>query len=233
MNNVLQPLAIGLLFVLTYIAEHIFPEQKGILKKRHDLMNIAIGIINLIFSFISGYGLQKIMNYAAGQHLGLVPFSKIPAFLSVLIQILLIDFFVYWWHRINHKIPMLWKFHKFHHEDESMNSTTAVRFHTIELFFSVLAKAVFLVLMGITVTGLVAYGILFFPVVLLVHSNICINTKLDYKLRRLIVSPLMHRIHHSKIISETNSNYGSIFPFWDRFFKSYTKAPSSEIKFGL
>jgi len=192
-----------------------------------------VGMINLLFSFVSGYYLQKLMVYAYGQNFGLIAFDKIPKLLSVTLQILCIDLFVYWWHRINHKIPLLWRFHKFHHEDESMNTTTAVRFHTVELFFAVIAKAIFLILMGITVTGLIAYGVLFFPVVLLVHSNIRINQKVDFLLRKLIISPLMHRIHHSNIIVETNSNYGSIFPFWDWIFKSYRKIPIGEIKFGL
>lgn len=233
MNIIIQPLAVGLVFILAYIAEHLFPQRQELLKDDHDLKNIMVGLVNLLFSFVSGYYLQKLMVYASVRGIGLIPFAKIPALLSIVLQILCIDLFVYWWHRVNHKISLFWKFHKFHHEDERMNSTTAVRFHTVELFFSVIAKAVFLVLMGITVTGLVAYGILFFPVVLLVHSNIRINQKADFLLRKLIISPLMHRIHHSNIIAETNSNYGSVFPFWDRIFKSYRKKPIGTIKFGL
>lgn len=233
MNTIIQSLVVGFVFILAYIAEHLFPQRQELLKDDHDLKNIMVGLVNLLFSFVSGYYLQKLMVYTSISGIGLIPFSKIDALLSIVLQILCIDLFVYWWHRINHKIPLFWKFHKFHHEDERMNSTTAVRFHTVELFFSVIAKAVFLVLMGITVTGLVAYGILFFPVILLVHSNIRINQKADFLLRKLIISPLMHRIHHSNIIAETNSNYGSVFPFWDRIFKSYTKKPLGKIKFGL
>jgi sterol desaturase/sphingolipid hydroxylase (fatty acid hydroxylase superfamily) len=233
MNNASQPLAVGLVFLLTYLAEYLFPQRKELLKTSHDLKNIIVGLVNLLFSFLSGYYLQKLMIYASGQSFGLIPFAKMPVVLSVVLQILCIDIFVYWWHRVNHRIPILWRFHKFHHEDESMNTTTAVRFHTVELFFSVIAKAIFLTLMGATVTGLIAYGIFFFPVVLLVHSNIRVNEKADLLLRKLIVSPLMHRIHHSNIIVETNSNYGSIFPFWDWIFKSYRKIPIREIKFGL
>lgn len=233
MNNVLQPLAVGFVFLLTYLVEYLFPQRKELLKTNHDLKNIIVGLVNLLFSFLSGYYLQKLMVYASANHFGMIPFSKLPNLLSVIFQILCIDLFVYWWHRINHRIPMLWRFHKFHHEDESMNTTTAVRFHTIELFFSVIAKAIFLTLIGATVTGLIAYGILFFPVVLLVHSNIRINEKIDLLLRKLIISPLMHRIHHSNVIVETNSNYGSVFPYWDLIFKSYRKKPIGIIKFGL
>ncbi|MCO5936664.1 sterol desaturase family protein [Mucilaginibacter sp. RB4R14] len=232
-NTILQPLAVGFVFLLTYLAEHLFPQRKELLQNNHDLKNIMVGVVNLLFSFASGYYLQKLMVYASGQNFGLIPFAKIPTLLSLVLQIICIDLFVYWWHRVNHHIPLFWKFHKFHHEDENMNTTTAVRFHTVELFFAVIAKAVFLTLMGITVTGLIAYGILFFPVVLLVHSNIRINQKTDFLLRKIIISPLMHRIHHSNVIVETNSNYGSVFPFWDRIFKSYRKKPIGRIKFGL
>lgn len=233
MNNILQPVAVGFVFLLTYLVEYLFPQRQELLKTNHDLKNIMVGLVNLLFSFLSGYYLQKLMVYASANHFGMIPFSKLPNLLSVVFQILCIDLFVYWWHRVNHRIPMLWRFHKFHHEDESMNTTTAVRFHTVELFFSVIAKAIFLTLIGATVTGLIAYGILFFPVVLLVHSNIRIKEKADFILRKFIISPLMHRIHHSNIIVETNSNYGSIFPFWDRIFKSYRKKPIGVIKFGL
>ncbi|MDN3585001.1 sterol desaturase family protein [Mucilaginibacter flavus] len=233
MNTIIQSLAVGFVFILAYIAEHLFPQRQELLKDDHDLKNIKVGLVNLVFSFVSGYYLQKLMGYTSIRGIGLIPFAKIPTLLSIVLQILCIDLFVYWWHRINHKIPLFWKFHKFHHEDERMNSTTAVRFHTVELFFSVIAKAVFLILMGITVTGLVAYGILFFPVVLLVHSNIRISQKADFLLRKMIISPLMHRIHHSNVVVETNSNYGSVFPFWDRMFKSYKKVTSTPIKFGL
>lgn len=233
MNSVLQPLAVGLIFLLTYAAEHLFPHRKELLNNHHDFKNICVGLINLIFTFASGYYLQKGMVYASEHGIGINIFSQLPLILSLILQILIIDLFVYWWHRINHWLPLFWRFHKFHHEDESMNSTTAVRFHTMELFFAVLAKAIAFPLLGITVTGLIAYGIIFFPVVLLVHSNIRITQRADQALRKILISPFMHRIHHSNVICETNSNYGSVFPFWDWIFKSYRKASIEEIKFGL
>ncbi|MGF7079121.1 sterol desaturase family protein [Mucilaginibacter sp. UYCu711] len=233
MNPILQPMAIGFVFLMAYIAEHIFPQRKELLGKGHDLKNIGIGLINLLFTFISGYYLQKLMTYTLAHHIGFSGFSKLPVLVSLILQIIIIDLFVYWWHRINHAIPLLWMFHKFHHEDESMNSTTAVRFHTVELFFAVIVKALVFPFIGITVSGLILYGILFFPVVLLVHSNIRISYKIDSAFRKVFVSPNMHRIHHSNVIVETDSNYGSVFSFWDLLFKSYRKKPIERIKFGI
>ncbi|MFD1255977.1 sterol desaturase family protein [Mucilaginibacter terrae] len=233
MNLIIQPVAIGLVFLTAYIAEHLFPQRKELLAGRHDLKNIGIGLINLLFTFTSGYCLQKVMVYTLSHHIGFEGFAKLPVLVSLVLQIIIIDVFVYWWHRINHAMPLLWKFHKFHHEDEKMNSTTAVRFHTVELFFAVIAKALVFPFIGITVTGLIAYGILFFPVVLLVHSNIRVSEKTDIILRKLFVSPNMHRIHHSNVIVETDSNYGSVFPFWDIIFKSYRKKSLDVIKFGV
>ena len=233
MNSIIQPMAIGLVFFSAYIAEHLFPQRKGLSGGQHDLKNIGIGLLNLLFTLVTGYYLQKLMVYALTHHIGFAGFSKLPVFASLIIQILIIDLFTYWWHRVNHVVPLLWKFHKFHHEDERMNSTTAVRFHTIELFFAVIFKAMIFPFIGITVAGFVAYGILFFPVVLLVHSNIRISEKSDHLLRKLIVSPFMHRIHHSNVIVETDSNYGSVFPFWDMLFRSYRKTSKAVIVFGL
>jgi sterol desaturase/sphingolipid hydroxylase (fatty acid hydroxylase superfamily) len=233
MTTIIQPMAIGLVFLTAYVAEHLFPQRKELSSRRHDLKNIGVGLLNLVFTFVSGYYLQKLMVYTATRHIGLAGFSQLPLVWSIILQILFIDLFVYWWHRINHVVPLLWKFHKFHHKDENMNSTTAVRFHTVELFFSVVAKAMIFPFIGITIAGFVTYGILFFPVVLLVHSNIKISEKADHLLRKLLISPFMHRIHHSNVVAETDSNYGSVFPFWDMIFRSYRKKSKAAIVFGL
>jgi sterol desaturase/sphingolipid hydroxylase (fatty acid hydroxylase superfamily) len=233
MNNIIQPMAIGLVFLSAYIAEHLFPQRKELLSERHDLKNIGVGLVNLLFTLASGYYLQKLIIYTLTHHIGFDGFTKLPVAVSLIFQILIIDLFGYWWHRINHSVSLFWKFHKFHHEDESMNTTTAVRFHTMELFFAVVAKAMVFPLIGITVTGFVAYGILFFPVVLLVHSNIRISESTDLLFRKLFVSPNMHRIHHSNVIVETDSNYGSVFSFWDMIFRSYKKKSKSIIIFGV
>ncbi len=224
---------VAVLFVGLYVAEHIVPARKIILSKKHDLANILTGALNLIIVFIGGYFLGKLLASVQAHHFGLLNLFSIPRTLHLMLQIIFIDLAMYWWHRINHLIPLFWRFHKFHHTDEQMNITTTLRFHPAEQLLSSLMKLTLFPLLGLTATGVLVYGFLFFPVILIHHSNISVSEKTDHIYRKLFVSPLMHRTHHSRIKKETDSNYGSVFPFWDRLFKSYTKKPSAPVNFGI
>ena len=140
---------------------------------------------------------------------------------------------MYWWHRINHEWSFLWYFHKFHHVDTKLNSTTALRFHTGELLLSYVTKIIAFSLLGISLTAVLVHSVLLFPIIVFHHSNLKISERWDLFFRRFIVTPRMHRIHHSVIKSETNSNYSSVLPYWDMLFRSYVKKPSKEIEFGV
>ena len=164
---------------------------------------------------------------------GLLNIISLPLWLTLLLQILFLDIFMYWWHRLNHQASFFWRFHRFHHVDPGMNSTTALRFHSIELILSYFARLLIFPLFGFSFTAILLYSLLFFPVVLLHHSNVAIREGLDLIMRRFIVTPRMHRIHHSNKVEETNSNYSSVFPWWDRLFNSYRRKPAKEITFGV
>ncbi len=236
LNNILrtlQPYAIAGVFVLTYIAEHIIPQRKEIIDHKHDIKNIGVGIFNLAFVAFAGYQFQKVIEWLNNKHFGLLQLSQLSTFIHVFVGVLLIDIFMYWWHRINHEWRFLWYFHKFHHEDEKLNSTSALRFHTGELLLSYVAKIIVFSLLGISFSAILVHSLLFFPVILFHHSNVKISERWDLFIRKFIVTPRMHRIHHSVIRSETNSNYSSLLPYWDKLFRSYVKRPSKEIKFGI
>ena len=140
---------------------------------------------------------------------------------------------MYWWHRINHEWHILWYFHKFHHVDTKLNSTSALRFHTGELLLSYIAKIIAFSILGISLSAVLVHALLFFPIVVFHHSNLKISERWDLFFRRFIVTPRMHRIHHSVIKSETNSNYSSVLPYWDKLFRSYVKQPAKDIEFGI
>ena len=114
-----------------------------------------------------------------------------------------------------------------------MNSTSALRFHSIELLLSYAIRFIVFPLLGLNVAAILLRAIILFPVIVFHHSNISITQKFDQLLRYLFVTPHMHRIHHSKLREEMNSNYGSVFPYWDWLFKSYTSKPAKEIEFGI
>ncbi len=228
----LQPFVLGFAFVLLYFGENLIPEQATANRKNHDLINISIGCGNGIFNFAMGYFFQMALEWFHHLPFGLFNFLPLPVWISLPIQLILIDLFMYWWHRFNHTAVFFWRFHRFHHLDESMNITTALRFHTVELTFSYVARLLVFPLFGFSIQAIIVYSLVFFPVVLLHHSNIRISEAVDLFLRRLIVSPRMHRIHHSRKQVETNSNYSSVLPIWDKLFRSYRDKPEGPVSFG-
>lgn len=126
---------------------------------------------------------------------------------------------------LNHVIPFFWRFHSVHHSDNKMDVTTAGRFHFGEIFFSGIFRIIIIGLFGIYFWELVLYEIVMFSVVQFHHANVGLSEKWDRILRVLIVTPNMHRVHHSRRQPETDSNYSSLFSFWDRLAKTFRLNP--------
>ena len=141
---------------------------------------------------------------------------------------------MYLWHRANHRILFLWRFHRMHHSDPQMDVTTALRFHTGELVFSSLLRFAVVPLLGMNLWQLIFYEILLLPIIQFHHSNVNLPESWDRCLRTIIVTPNIHRVHHSRWQPETDSNYSSIFSFWDRVFGSFRlRKDSHTIQYGL
>jgi sterol desaturase/sphingolipid hydroxylase (fatty acid hydroxylase superfamily) len=157
-----------------------------------------------------------------------------PPWLETVLAILLLDAWTYLWHRMNHRLPFLWRFHRVHHSDPHMDVTTANRFHIGEIILSSLLRIPLIVLLGIGFGQLALYEILMFAVVQFHHANISISEKWDRTLRLLIVTPFMHKVHHSRWQPETDSNYSSLLSIWDRIFRSFrTNQEPGSIRIGL
>lgn len=236
MNDVIQtiqPYALAGVFVLTYLAEHIIPQRKEIIDHTHDLKNILVGVFNLVIIAVVGVQFQEALERLNNKRFGLLQLVNLPSVTTIIIGVLLIDIFMYWWHRINHEWHFLWYFHKFHHGDTKLNSTSALRFHVGELLLSYVTKIIAFSLLGISLSAVLVHSLLLFPIVVFHHSNLKISERWDLFFRRFIVTPRMHRIHHSVVKSETNSNYSSVLPYWDKLFRSYVKTPCKPIEFGV
>lgn len=229
----IQGIIIAGIFVLIYIAEHIIPQRKEIIDYKHELFNFSIGVINQVLLFVGALGLYYILQLSLDHRIGLLHLVSLPIIIKYSIGFILIDCWMYWWHRFNHQFSFLWYFHRFHHKDQKLNSTSALRFHIGELMLSLITRAMLFALFGIDALLLIIYSTVLFFVIVLHHSNLRISDKADLFLRKFIVSPRMHRIHHSTIRTETDSNYSSIFPYWDKIFRSYNKHPLQPIEFGL
>lgn len=210
---------IPVLFTLFFIFESLFPFKKYEGKIIHDLKNIAVGVFNSLLAFIV---VKFVYNYLPRHN-----------FLHPAIAILLFDVWMYWWHRLNHISLFLWRFHKYHHSEEELDASSIFRFNPIEIIFSTLLRIPIIVALGIPVEVLLVYEIAMNINITFHHSNIQLPDKLDRIHQLLFVSPAMHKIHHSIVIKEANSNYGAIFSFWDRIFRSFTKPDGREITYGL
>lgn len=229
----IQVLVLALVFALQFLFEHIFPQRKVVNDWKNERFNLLIGLLNLLLSLIpASFFVRSIQTFESNRW-GLLHLVTLPFWLNLVLTILLLDFWMYGWHRANHRIPFLWRFHRFHHEDTKMNSTTAVRFHIVELYLSYPAKAAVCLLLGVSYFPLLIYETLFFTAVVIQHSNISISEKADGIYRTLFASPGMHRIHHSAHLHDTNSNYGSLFSFWDRLMGSWRGGYRTQIQFGI
>jgi len=156
---------------------------------------------------------------------GLFNLVSLPFVLKVAITILVLDFVVYLQHVFFHALPLFWRMHMVHHADVNFDFTTGVRFHPFEIVISMGLKLSAVVLLGAPVLGVLLFEIVLNATSMFNHSNIHIPEGLDRYLRLLVVTPDMHRVHHSVIIRETNSNYGFNLPWWDRMLGTYKAQP--------
>lgn len=201
----------------------------------HAVRNLTLGLLNaagsalLAAPLIAGIGL-----WAESKSFGLLRLVQLPPATATVAAIVLFDGWMYLWHRANHKIGFLWRFHRVHHSDPEMDATTATRFHTGEILISSALRLAVIPLLGITVGQLLAYEMLLLPVILFHHSNVQFPEKMDRWLRLLIVTPALHRVHHSRLRDETDSNYSSVFSFWDRIAKTLRlRWDGQPVNFGL
>ncbi len=154
--------------------------------------------------------------------LNLFPISDIPA---IILSLLFLDILIYCQHIVFHKIPVLWRLHRIHHTDIDFDVTTGIRFHPIEIILSMLIKLAGIILIGAPVTAVIIFEILLNTTSMFNHGNVYIPKAIDQVLRWIIVTPDMHRVHHSVIRTETDSNYGFNLPWWDRVFGTYRAQP--------
>ena len=157
--------------------------------------------------------------WAAGHHLGWRPEWWSGA-LGLALDLVLLDFLIYWWHRANHAVPFLWRFHEIHHLDHFLDTTSAVRFHFGEVLLSALARAVVIVLLDIPFTSVVVFEVVVLASALFHHSNVRLPSGLERALSRVIITPSIHWVHHHAVRADTDSNYGTLFSFWDPLFGS-------------
>lgn len=218
------------------VAEELYPRRKlKLSKKSRWYRNFSLIIINsLVLRFvlpISAASVALIKN-----EYSILNYLQPPKFISIILCIILLDMVIYFQHRVFHIVPLFWRFHKIHHIDQELDISSGIRFHPIEIIFSMLIKCLIVWVVSIPFEAVVMFEIILNASSLFNHANINIPIKIDQILRRLVVTPDMHRIHHSSLKSETNSNYGFNLSCWDKFFGTYKQSATKsqmQIDIGL
>lgn len=229
---------VGLVVLLLFEQAHpffdFFKDSKTS-RWKHFLRNGSLALVNVIITTFVFVGIWLwASNWANTNNFGILNWLQLPDWTRIVTAILLMDTWTYFWHVMNHRIPFFWRFHRVHHSDPNMDVTTANRFHTGEIIFSSIFRTGIIILVGLHLWELLVYEILLVLVVQFHHANIGLPEKVDKFLRLFIVTPSMHKVHHSRVHSETDSNYSSLFSFWDRICKTFNinENPHS-IKIGL
>jgi len=167
---------------------------------------------------------------------GLFNQFELPYLLKIIFSVLVLDLVIYLQHIVFHSVPLFWRLHMVHHTDMDIDVTTGVRFHPIEIILSMGIKMIVVVLIGAPAVAVLIFEIILNGTSMFNHGNVHYSQNIDSILRLLVVTPEMHRVHHSTIRWETNSNLGFNFPWWDRLFGTYRGQPAKghlEMTIGL
>jgi sterol desaturase/sphingolipid hydroxylase (fatty acid hydroxylase superfamily) len=216
-NRVGTPLIAGLIVLLLFL-QWRFPLRRqhfGLLRRL--LRNCVLSIPGFVIVRLAMLPIPfAIAVWAKAQHFGLLHWLGLGGWVSALISFILMDYVYWWWHWANHRLPFFWRFHNVHHTDLDMDVTTAARFHFGEIFFSIGFLSLAVLVFGIAALAFVAFYITFEAATCFHHSNWRLPIGLERALNLIMVTPRMHGIHHSIVERETNSNWGTIFCWWDK-----------------
>jgi sterol desaturase/sphingolipid hydroxylase (fatty acid hydroxylase superfamily) len=195
----------------------------------HYATNVALGLSNVIVLRLAFGGfLFWLAELAEHQRIGVLNFLAMPPIWKAVCTVILFDLITYVAHRWLHRSPLLWRLHKVHHSDLDFDVTTGIRFHTLEVLLSAGIRAAAVLLLGASVVGVAAFETALLFSSQFQHSNLRLPENIDRRIRWLTVTPSMHRIHHSERPEEMNSNFSTIFSWWDRLLGSYRETVRQE-----
>lgn len=226
------------IFITMAIAEAVLPRKSRTQTRGHrwftnwSLVVLDTLALRIIFPVLA----VGMATYSEARGWGLLNVLPLPLWLEIVIAILLLDLAIYAQHVAVHKVSMLWKFHKVHHADRDIDVTTGARFHPAEIILSMAYKLVCVALLGPAAVAVFLFEVVLNASAMFNHSNVKLPLMFDRYMRAIIVTPDMHRVHHSIIRRETDSNFGFFLSVWDRIFRTYIAQPKlghSDIVIGL
>ncbi|MEN8179712.1 MAG: sterol desaturase family protein [Pseudomonadota bacterium] len=217
----------------------IFAPRRKLLysKLRRWLSNLGLVCLNtLLLRLIFPAAAVGMANYTSEHGWGLFNAIQLPTWLAVLLSVALLDLVIYLQHVMVHAVPALWRLHRVHHADPDYDVTTGARFHPIEIILSMLIKIATIAALGPPVVAVIIFEVMLNGMAMFNHGNVGLPGWLEHRVRRLLVTPDMHRVHHSVEVDETNSNFGFNLSIWDRLMGTYRDQPRlghRDMKIGL
>lgn len=211
------------LFCVTslFLWQTFLPRKPLIYWKQRWLENMGLLAINTLTLRFFQPILLSIISLFSSEY-SLLHLLPLPFWAKVFLGFVLLDLAIYCQHILSHRTDWIWRLHRVHHSDAELDVSSAVRFHPIEILLSLIYKSVIVLILGIPAAAILFFDIILNSSALFNHSNIRLPALLETALRTFIVTPEMHRIHHSRRTTETNSNYGFFLSIWDRIFHTYT-----------
>ena len=226
------------ILVIMMLIEWRMPARQATIKSsKRWFANFGLVFISSVIARLAvPVGLTAVALYNQQHGIGLFNIIDLPSIVVVILSLILLDIIIYWQHRLFHRVPMLWRLHKVHHADAHVDASTGLRFHPIEIILSILVKLVAVSLLGVPAIAVLIFEIALNGLAIFNHANIRLPPALEKPLRLILMTQILHRIHHSQRVSETNSNYGFSIIWWDWIFGSYkgkAKQSDNELDIGL
>lgn len=217
------------IFVAMALWELLAPRRRQAIRRRGRWpSNLGIVVLDtLLVRLLFPVAAVGVALLAETRGFGLLHVLEVPAWLGFVVSVLLLDLTIYFQHVLFHAVPALWRVHRMHHADLEFDVTTGARFHPLEIVLSMAIKLGVVAALGTPAVGVVVFEVLLNATSMFNHGNVRIPGRVDAVLRWLIVTPDMHRIHHSIVPRETNSNFGFNVPWWDRLFGTYRAHPAA------
>ncbi len=230
------PLVVLAIFAILFLLERLFPLRKNTRALVGRLaVNLAVSALAfLVAALLVRPAALATLHWSHAKTFGVLHLMSLPWPFEFALSFLFMDLAFYYWHIANHRVPFFWRFHNVHHIDPDLDVSTGFRFHFGEVAMSAAFRVVQVSLIGLSVWAFAVYELVFQANTLFHHSNLRLPIRFERLLNKLLVTPRMHGIHHSQVQRENNSNYGVVFPWWDRLHRTLgLNIPQKEIAIGI
>jgi sterol desaturase/sphingolipid hydroxylase (fatty acid hydroxylase superfamily) len=210
--------SVAIFFVVGRLFPFAKPTGFGRVYKNFSLAAFNVVLSPLIVVPVSAFAAQYALQWRPDWWSG---------WLGLALDLLLLDIWIYWWHRANHELPFLWRFHEVHHLDETLDASSALRFHSGEVLLSSLVRAVVIFVLAVPLSSVIFFETVVATVTIFHHSNVRLPQSFERALAMIIVTPSIHWVHHHALRRDTDSNYATFLSVWDRVFASRSKTVRS------